>query len=281
MKKILLALVFVLVCVPKNSTAQWLFDQNAVFVSVDGKVTVTDTRGTTRLAEKDSEAYEGETVKTAESSKAVLRFFDGSTLGLNADTQLVISSLKHPADKQKEIHFTLMAGWVLARVQKLMTASSLFEIEAGGVVCGVRGTQFSVSYEPAQESIDLKVIEGTVYAKAGGKVHLLRGGEEIEFNHGQPNSRVYQDMKSASREMRGKDSDLKVAETLPLGLLDLNSQFMLSLSVNGSRLAANPIVPSASVQSTISLSGIGGPSLLNGLPLLNTTQLNSIHLKLP
>jgi hypothetical protein len=272
MKKILSALVFFLACAPVKSTAQWLFAQNAVFISVEGQVTVQDAKGMTRSAKKDSEVYEGETVVVAADSRALLRFFDGSTVELRPHTRLAIASLKHPADKQKEIRFALISGWVLAKVQKLATASSLFEIEAGGVVCGVRGTQFSVAYEPTGGKVDLKVMEGTVYAKSGGRTHLLNAGEEMEFNHGDPSANTGPNKKFAIREMV---PELKVAQTLPLGLMDLSSQFQLGLSVNGSVFGSSPMV-SGAVQTGIHLSSVGTPSLLNGLPLLN-----GFRLKLP
>jgi hypothetical protein len=262
MKKILPVFIFFLVFLPLKSMAQWPFSQNAVFLSVSGKVTVVDAKGTVRAGEKDSEAFPGETIKVADNSGAILRFFDGSIVELKSKTQFMIAALEHPMGTQKELNFTLVSGWVTAKVQKLLTSSSLFEIEAGGVVCGVRGTEFLVAYEPSLEKVGLKVMEGTVYAKTGGQTHLLKAGEEIEFNHGQPNSRLYQGTKSAMEEVRDKVTGGKMAEITPLSLRDLNSQFLVGISVNGNGLVADPTV-SGPVQSRFHLS-LGTQSLLRG-----------------
>jgi hypothetical protein len=269
MKQTILALVFFLVCIPRESTAQWLFTQNAIFISVIGQVTVKDNKGLIREGEKDSEAYLGETVLVGKDSQATLRFFDGSTVEIKPNTEFMIVSLKHPTDKQKEIRFTLISGWVLAKVQKLKTASSLFEIEAGGVICGVRGTQFSVVYEPTQERVDLKVTQGRVYAKADGKTNFLNAVEEMEFNHGRLNSHLNQDRKSAIKDIQEKVPDFKVAEALPLALEDLNAQFMGEILLNGKGFSTNSAL-GGTLQSSTNLANVG--SLL---------PVNGIYLKLP
>ncbi len=271
MKHIFLTLVFLWVCLPQESTAQWLYTQNAAFLSVSGQVSVKNVQGSIRKGAKDSEVYWGETVRVDQDSLAALRFFDGSNVEINPNSQLMITSMNHPTDQQKEIRLRLMAGWVLAKVEKLKTASSLFEIEAGGVVCGVRGTQFSVEYEPNQETVDLKVMEGTVYAKAQDKTYFLNGGDEIEFNHGQPDSLHSQDTKSALKDIKQEAPDLRLAEALPPGLEDLNAQFMGIISFRGNGFSANPAL---SLNGTAEL----GPALGSVSSFLPG---NVLHLTLP
>lgn len=149
MKKNLLALILFLSCSPSPVPAQWLYDQDAVLVSAEGAVTIQDTKGVTAAGRTGMEVPAGGMVSTGWDSQAEIRFFDGSVLKVKSDSQLRVLSLAHPTDQQKMIRFKLLAGLVEATVHKLMTASSLFEIEAGGVVCGVRGTQFSVAYDPS------------------------------------------------------------------------------------------------------------------------------------
>jgi hypothetical protein len=266
MKQIFFTMVFLLSCLPMESGAQWPLTQNAVFTSVEGKVTVTDNKGMERIGQKDSEAYPGETVMVAGDSRAGLSFFDGSVVELRPNTRFRIVSLKHPNDRQKELRFSLMTGWVLAKVRKLTTTSSLFEVEAGGVICGVRGTQFSVGYEPDRELVELKVLEGAVYAKTDGMTHFLDAGDQMKFDHGRVDSRLRQDAGSAVAGIQKKAPELNRDGALSLGLMDLNSQFMSNISVNGMGLAANPSLGGVAAQQGFQLTTLGSLVPL-GLPI--------------
>ncbi|HJT24710.1 MAG TPA: FecR family protein, partial [bacterium] len=183
MKSPLRAVVFLITCFFIVGAA-WAAATDAVFLSVSGKVSVKDTGGKSRTAKTNSTAAEGETVQVEKGGEATLVFFDGSTLDAKSNTQFILSALQKPSTNEKKLRFNLDFGALMARVQKLMTASSQFEIQAGGIVCGVRGTEFSVVYDPTMGSVDLKVIEGSVYAKTGGIITTVPAGQERKFLNG-------------------------------------------------------------------------------------------------
>lgn len=125
----------------------------------------------------------GDRIAAGKDSSATLRFFDGSELRIKANTELRIDRLTE-GTKDKTLKFKLYLGKILANVKKLATPRSSFEIEAGGVVCGVRGTVYSMEYDPATKKLDLDVDEGTVFAHFGGETQDFKAGEEAEFQGG-------------------------------------------------------------------------------------------------
>src|SRR5260221_6516224 len=186
-KKILLSLIFLfclLPLLPSSSTAQTQPNQG-VFTSVSGGVTVIHGQKSSE-ALKGSTVKEGETVTTDKNSSATLRFFDGSELKVKPETKFTISKLQKNTAEDKILKFKLALGKLLATVKKLTTSKSSFEIEAGGVVCGVRGTEYEVDYDPSQDKVDILVIDGNVWAESGGETFQYGPGGEGHFNEGKP-----------------------------------------------------------------------------------------------
>jgi len=157
---------------------------SAAFTQVKGKVIVQDKKGKNRPVQKDSKVYEGETVHVHQNALASLMLFDGSTLDLKSGTNLLVSSLRQPSEKEKKISFKLYVGGILAKVQKLLTSRSSFEIEGGGVVCGVRGTKFEFSYDPDSNKVSLHVFEGSVFTTENGENNLFKAGDQMQFLNG-------------------------------------------------------------------------------------------------
>jgi hypothetical protein len=139
-----------------------------------------------RLAHRGEEITEGERIHTGPGSTATLLFFDDSRMDLRPLTGLSISQITTQPNQGKILRFKLALGSLMAKVTKLLSAHSAFEIEAGGVVCGVRGTQYSMDYDPGSEKLNLKVDEGSVYAQSHGVETVLNAGEKLLFIKGTP-----------------------------------------------------------------------------------------------
>ena len=57
------------------------------------------------------------------------------------------------------------------------------------MVCGVRGTQFEMGYNPRKNSVSLNVMEGSIWARSnGGAEHVFRAGQQQIFNNVHSNS---------------------------------------------------------------------------------------------
>lgn len=155
------------------------------FTSISGEVTV-DHGKKTRQAVKGSPVKEGDKITAAKDSTATLRFFDGSELKVKSATQFTISRLEKKEGEDKILKFKLAAGSLWAGVKKLISSKSSFEIEAGGVVCGVRGTEYEVHYDPGQDKVDVFVFSGNVWAETGGETFQYGPGHQGHFHDGKP-----------------------------------------------------------------------------------------------
>jgi hypothetical protein len=202
-----------------------------IFTAVKGQVEVKTKKGhKAKTAEKDLTVFEGDRVITQDQSSATLRFFDGSTLDISPNTEFVLSKVQKPSDttQDKILQFKLIVGQLLAAVQKLTTSKSSFEIEAGGVVCGVRGTRFSLECVSGQHApqVVLKVFEGTVYAiDTKGNKFFFHPGSFIKFEND-----VQTDIsKAANLPANSNNGDNNNGST---GLNDLNQQFKSNIIVN-------------------------------------------------
>ncbi len=157
----------------------------AIFTSVTGKVQIMGEKGHKSLAaQKDAAVVEGQRIVTGPAGQATLKTFDGSEIQISPNTDFRLEKLQQLGAKDKVIQFKLAVGKLFAQVNKLFSAKSSFEMEAGGVVCGVRGTQYSVFYDPSTGKVDVLVTEGTVWTTGNGQTHEFHGGQGGSFSNG-------------------------------------------------------------------------------------------------
>lgn len=133
--------------------------------------------------------------------------------------------------------FKLFLGKIFASVQKLASSKSSFEIEAGGVVCGVRGTQFTMDYDPGDGHVQVFCQEGSVFTDANGNITIVPAGHGASFTNGNL------DKGNQGNNGNGKGNDNKGGSTT--GLSDLNNQFMGGVLVNGDNTFTDPAVKGA------------------------------------
>ncbi len=157
----------------------------ATFSSVTGKVTVQRPHSKRkRTVHEGSTAREGDRVAVGKNSSATLVMFDGSQLEIGSESSFILSKIQKPSLLDKILKFKLLVGKVLARVKKLGTSHSAFEISAGGVVCGVRGTVYQMIYDTEAKTVDLSVSEGTVFAQVnGGPVTDYNAGKNVKLQN--------------------------------------------------------------------------------------------------
>lgn len=256
---------------PPRATAA----MNGTFLSVKGKVSIQSLQGTVRQASGGMKVAEGESIVLGPDGRAALKLFDGSRLNLAPGTRFVLDKLEKPSSKEKQLRFTLELGSVQALVQKLLTASSHFEIAAGGVVCGVRGTRFTVTYLPDFQKVTLKVDEGTVYAETQGQTYLYHAGQAGEFLKGKPVGPAAKGAFPAPPQSGRMD----LAASLPdsLSLEDFNWQFDRGVFVNPLGIPGEPTLGVALNSSN----RLGGPSLSTrgvGIGTIGTNGLGLINL---
>jgi ferric-dicitrate binding protein FerR (iron transport regulator) len=227
----MMVLALCLVGIPSGSKAaeKKAASTDAVFASVSGTVTVKTQKGTAKTVKQGDHARQGETVTVAKGGSAALKLFDGSTIELKSNSRIVLTTLKKSSKQDNKLRFKLAFGELVAKVKKLLTPKSSFEIEAGGVVCGVRGTAYTISYDPETGVMTIKVTEGSVLVvDKNGNKYLVKAGEEMEFVNGKPKKDEPKEETTSSGEGSNED-------TVTLALEDLNSQFESGLGTNGDK----------------------------------------------
>ena len=160
---------------------------SGVLTQVSGNVTVKNKSGQALASVKNgSKVQEGDRVQTSANSQTTVRFFDGSQLAISQNSNIQMTRIRKLPGQDKVLRFKLLVGKMMATVQKLASSKSSFEVEAGGVVCGVRGTQYSVQYDPTTGKVNVQVLDGTVWVDANGKTFTFGAGQGGSFTNGNP-----------------------------------------------------------------------------------------------
>jgi hypothetical protein len=141
---------------------------------IQGSVTVVS-GGVSQEAVSLQGLKENDRVVTGKDGKAYLEFQNGGIVEVGPSTDATVSTLDVSGSDFKA-RFLLAWGGLKAKVKKLTGASSIFEINAGGVVAGVRGTIFGVDYDPAKKQVAAKTYEGSIFTQVGGKERIVNKG---------------------------------------------------------------------------------------------------------
>ena len=119
----------------------------------------------------------GDTIKTGGNSSAEIIFFDGSTMEMEAGTEIEILSLDLACDTGiTTITLEQTIGTTISRVTKLLDPGSSYEIETSTGVAGVRG------------SIVIVTVGGngtTLVTNEGGDIYAIWQGVELPIPVGQ------------------------------------------------------------------------------------------------
>jgi VCBS repeat-containing protein len=163
----------------------------------------------------------GDAVKTGGNSSAEITFFDGSTMELEAGTEVKILSLDIVcATSVSTITMEQTIGTTISRVTKLLDPGSSYEIETPTGVAGVRGSTMIVTVGGNGTTLVTNE-EGTVYASGQGvelqipegRTGIIESNEEPELVNNPP---------VAEGDTAATDEDNPVTVTAP-GVLDNDS----------------------------------------------------------
>src|SRR5437773_10958827 len=86
----------------------------------------------------------GDTIRTESGAAAEITYFEGSSVRLEADTQIVVESLRTEADGGTVIGMMQTLGRTWHVVTKLISGSSRYELRTPTSTASVRGTIFAV-----------------------------------------------------------------------------------------------------------------------------------------
>jgi hypothetical protein len=135
-------------------------------------------------AQEEETVQEGDEVITQAGSEASLTLNETTLFCLSESSDVKLDKLFRNGTPQSfTSRLSLVAGKILSEVEKLSESKSSFEIEAGGVVCGVRGTSFEVAKQDSD--IQTTTYNGAVETQKDGNSQTVAAGEHGDFSASQ------------------------------------------------------------------------------------------------
>jgi VCBS repeat-containing protein len=184
----------------------------------------------------------GDTIKTSDASGAQITFFDGSTVGLEAGTQIEITSLDSSADTGATT-ITLMQtiGTTISRVTKLLDPASSYNVETPTGVAAVRGSILLVRIME-DGTVLITNLEGDIWAIWQGVELQIPEGRTCVIRLGQPPELIpLNELSLAVNDSAITDEDTSVTVAAP-GVLDNDSGLIV-----GDTLAVTAVDTGATV----------------------------------
>lgn len=181
----------------------------------------------------------GDSVKTSDDSGAEITFFDGSTMEMEADTEIEILALDFACDTSvTTVTMEQTIGTTISRVTRILDPASSYEIETPTGVAGVRGSTMVVTVGYVTPEVVYTLVEnweGNVYAIGQGvrldiptgRTAIIESDQEPELVNNPP---VAEDDAAATDEdnpvtvaapgVLDNDSDPDLGDTLAVAAVD-------------------------------------------------------------
>jgi internalin A len=234
----------------------------------------------------------GDSINTGDDSGAEITFFDGSTIKLQAGTEIEIASLDiSPDTGSTTITLEQTIGNTISRVTKLLDPASRYEVETPTGVVVVRGSamQVYVIEDGTTRAINLEgdiwaVAQGVELEVPEGRQCIIRPDEppELEVTFADPN------LEAAVRDAIAIPTDPIYSSDLgELTYLDASAKNISDLtgleyatSLTTLNLANNQISDISPLASLISLAelGLAYNQISDISPLANLTSLTTVDL---
>jgi len=107
--------------------------------------------------------FQGDVLQTGNPGRMRVVFQDDSVLTLSDDSRMTVDEHVFNPDGQTRSLLQLLRGKVTAVVSEYYRrAGARYEIKTATAVCGVRGTEFSISYDPSKQLTEVVGISGVV-----------------------------------------------------------------------------------------------------------------------
>ena len=136
----------------------------STFSAVKGDVFVRHPSGDLARANEGDVIVVGDAIRTGPDALAEITYFEGSSVRIEADTELVVENLSTASDGGTVIVMRQAVGRTWHVVTKLITGGSRYEVHTPSSTATVRGTIFAVDVEiePDGPAAIVTTSEGTV-----------------------------------------------------------------------------------------------------------------------
>ena len=115
---------------------------------LSGSVWVRHAGGDFQSAADGAVLIAGDTILTGADARAVLTYFEGSTVEIEPESELSIDAARSDSNGDTIIVMQQNLGMTWHVVTHLLTTGSMYEIHTSTATASVRGTQFTVAIEP-------------------------------------------------------------------------------------------------------------------------------------
>ena len=237
-KRIITALVVIFVVFIADAVRRENMEFYATVTQVSGQAQVRLAKGGSVVGvELNQKLEDGGEVKTSASGWVALSFPDGSVVTLAPGSHFKVRLLEyHRGGQWRGRAFTLLAGRMWARVSEKFGKDSKCKIHTPSSVAAVRGTHFTVAYEPARNATSIACTDGAVDVNGfTGRGTQLGQGMATNVAYGQgPARRDQVDVNTrASFSQRALQQEIKPDPWLKKVELKLTSILDLPLSILG------------------------------------------------
>jgi ferric-dicitrate binding protein FerR (iron transport regulator) len=138
------------------------FGASTSLTILSGDVSVRHAGGAFVAAVDGQILNEGDTIRTALDARAILTYFEGSTVTIEPASEISIDNAETLADGGTVVAMTQTLGRTWHVVTKLITGSSKYEVKTPASTASVRGTEFQVDADATVTTVT--TTEGTVVA---------------------------------------------------------------------------------------------------------------------
>jgi hypothetical protein len=141
--------------------------------ALQGDVSIRHADGSVTRANDGGVIVTGDTIRTGSGAFAEITYFEGSTVRIEANTELVVEQLSTESDGGTVIAMSQAFGRTWHVVTKLITGSSRYEVRTPSSTATVRGTIFAVDVQVEPEGVAATVTtsEGTVVHSSPDPAH--------------------------------------------------------------------------------------------------------------
>jgi len=139
------------------------FGAGTTLTIISGEVMVRHGASVFTIATDGDVLSEGDAIRTGAEGRAILTYFEGSTVTIEPATELAIDAANATVDGSTVVSMTQSVGRTWHVVTKLITGGSKYEVRTPANTASVRGTEFQVDADSATTT--LTTTEGTVLAQ--------------------------------------------------------------------------------------------------------------------
>jgi hypothetical protein len=143
-------------------------------------------------AEEEQTVQAGDEIITQAGSEASLTLNETTMFHLSENSDVKVDQLARNDTQGFTSSLILAAGKILSEVEKLSKSNSTFEVNSGGVVCGVRGTSFEV--EKQDSDIQTSTFNGSVVVQKDGNIQTVEANQHGDYSISQGAFQPKQDL---------------------------------------------------------------------------------------